>query len=297
MNLRQLEVFRTIMQCRSITDAARVLNVSQPAVTKVLRHAEDQLGIRLFQRERGRLIPTNEAELLYPDTERIFRELQSLKRLSADLRDGTTGLLRIGASASLAMSVVPDALKTYRQDYPGVRITCHLLPAVEMAEMVMAHQLDLGVSVAPIVVPSARTEQIHTADIICVMPEGHPLTALRTVSPHDAAQYTLISFSSAASVGQLLETAFRRAGVVRRIDVEVTLALTACAMVQRGMGIAMVDGFSSRLDFAGLTWRPFRPRLTQSVNLVTASTPSRFAGAFVPYLRRVLRSAAPPRPS
>jgi len=297
MNLRQLEVFRTIMQCRSITDAARVLNVSQPAITKVLRHAEDQLGITLFRRERGRLIPTNEAELLFPDTERIFRELQSLKRLSADLRDGTTGLLRVGASASLALSLVPDALKQYRLDHPGVRITCHLLAATEMVEMVMARQLDIGITVAPIVVPSARTEVIHTADIVCVMPEGHPLTALKSVTPHDVADHTLISFSSAASVGHLLEAAFRRAGVIRRFDIEVTLALTACALVQRGIGIAMVDGFSRRLDFAGLAWRPFRPRLTQPVSLVTASTPSRFAAAFVPYLRRALRPSAPARAS
>lgn len=289
MNLRQLEVFRTVMQCRSVTDAARLLNVSQPAVTKVLRHAEDQLGMRLFRRERGRLIPTGEAELIYPDAERIFRELQALKRLSADLRDGTTGLLRIGASASLALSAVPDALRLYRTDYPGVRVTCHLLAAEEMAEMVMARQLDMGVTVAPIVVPSARTETIGTADVVCAMPEGHPLAALKAVTPHDVAAHPLISFSGEASVGRLLENAFRRAGVVRHFDIEVTLGIVACALVQRGVGVAMVDGFSRRLDFPGLAWRPFRPRLSQPVSLVTASTPSRFAASFVPYLRKALR--------
>ncbi len=81
MNLRQIEVFRAVMLRRSVTDAARMLGVSQPTLTKVLRHAEDQLGFRLFRREKGRLRPTEEAELLFTDADRIFRELQSLQRL------------------------------------------------------------------------------------------------------------------------------------------------------------------------------------------------------------------------
>lgn len=197
MNLRQIEVFRAIMLCRSITDAARVLNVSQPTITKILRRAEDQLGITLFRREHGRLRPTEEAELLFPDVDRIFRELQSLRRLSTDLRDGTAGLLRVGATASLALSVVPDALKPYRRDFPGVQIMSHLLAGREMAEMIMAHQLDIGVSVAPIDVPAARVEAIHKAEVICIMPEDHPLAARRVVGPRDIVEYTLISYSGA----------------------------------------------------------------------------------------------------
>src|SRR6185437_12411728 len=150
MNLRQIEVFRAIMLCRSITDAARMLGASQPTLTKVLRHAEDQLGFKLFRRERGRLQPTEEAQLLFADADRIFRELQSLQRLSTDLRDGTGGLLRIGATASLAQSVVPDAVALYRRKYPDVRVMSYLLAGNEMTEMVMAHQLDVGVSIAPI---------------------------------------------------------------------------------------------------------------------------------------------------
>src|SRR6185436_15408766 len=158
MNLRQIEVFRSIMLCGSITEAARALSVSQPTITKVLRHAEDQLGFKLFRREHGRLQPTEEAQLLYPDAYRIFRELPSLRRLSTDLREGTGGLLRIGATASLALSVVPAALQQYRREFPGVRVMSYLLAGNEMAEMITAHQLDVGVSIAPIDLPSARTE-------------------------------------------------------------------------------------------------------------------------------------------
>ena len=219
MNLRQIEVFRAVMLCGSITEAARVLNVSQPTITKILRHAEDQLGVQLFRREHGRLQSTEEAQLLYPDADRIFRELQALQRLSADLRDGTGGLLRIGATASLAMSAVPDALKSTGSS--GVRVTSHLLAGREMAEMILAHQLDVGVSVAPVEVPSARVETIHKAEIICIMPQDHPLTSRKVINPRDIAAHTLISYSGATPVGRLLEGAFRQSGIRRRVDIEV----------------------------------------------------------------------------
>ncbi|MGH7092426.1 MAG: LysR family transcriptional regulator, partial [Stellaceae bacterium] len=266
MNLRQIEVFRAIMLCRSVTDAARMLGVSQPTLTKVLRHTEDQLGFRLFRREHGRLQPTEEAQLLFSDADRIFRELQSLQRLSTDLREGTGGLLRVGATASLALSVVPDALTLYRREFPGVRIISYLLAGHEMAEMVMAHQLDVGVSIAPFDVPAARTETIHRAEVICIIPENHPLAALEVVTPHEIGDYTLISYSGTTRVGQMLEGAFRRVGMRRRVDIEVSLSPLACVLVQRGAGIALVDGFIPRLALPGIVCRKFRPQTMQQVN-------------------------------
>jgi DNA-binding transcriptional LysR family regulator len=286
MNLRQIEVFRSIMLCGSITEAARALSVSQPTITKVLRHAEDQLGFKLFRREHGRLQPTEEAQLLYPDADRIFRELQSLRRLSTDLREGTGGLLRIGATASLALSVVPAALQQYRREFPGVRVMSYLLAGNEMAEMITAHQLDVGVSIAPIDLPSARTETVHKAEMICIVPQNHPLAGLAVVTPRDIDGHTLISYSGATPVGLMLEGAFRRAGLRRRVDIEVSLSPIACALVQRGLGIAVVDGFIPRLALPGIVCRKFRPQTVQQVTLVTPRSRTRFASRFITELRR-----------
>lgn len=288
MNLRQIEVFRAIMLCRSITDAARMLGASQPTLTKVLRHAEDQLGFKLFRRERGRLQPTEEAQLLFADADRIFRELQSLQRLSTDLREGTGGLLRVGATASLALSVVPDALARYRREFPGVRIMSHLLAGDDIAEMIVAHQLDVGVSVAPIDVPAARMEAIHKAEMVCILPEDHPLAALDVVTPRDLDGHTLISYSGTTPVGQMIEAAFRRAGMRRRVDIEVSLSPLACCLVQRGVGVALVDGFVPRLALPGIVARKFRPQTTQQIILVTPLTRSHFASKFVAHLRRAI---------
>src|SRR5207244_6208105 len=91
MNARQLEVFRAIMRNRSLTAAAEALHVSQPAISKVLRHFELQIGYRLFERLGGRLVPTAEAQLLYRDADRIFREIVVLQGLSDRIRDKPLG--------------------------------------------------------------------------------------------------------------------------------------------------------------------------------------------------------------
>ena len=289
MNLRQIEVFRAVMLRRSVTDAARMLGVSQPTLTKVLRHAEDQLGFRLFRREHGRLRPPEEAQLLFSDADRIFRELQSLQRLSPDLREGTAGLLRVGATALRSRCRLSRMrLNSIAASSPAVRVMSHLLAGEEMAEMVMAHQLDVGVSIAPIEVPSAHTEAIHRAEMICIMPEGHALATRDTVTPQDIDGHTLISYSGATAVGQMLEAAFRRAGLRRKVDIEVSLSPLACSLVQRGVGVALVDGFIPRLALPGIVWRKFRPRTAQQVTLVMPSSPSHFATKFATHLRRIV---------
>src|SRR5207245_4038809 len=118
MNARQLEVFRAIMRNRSLTAAAESLHVSQPAVSKVLRHFEIQIGYKLFERLGGRLVPTAEAQLLYRDADRIFREIVVLQGLSDRIRDKQLGLLRVGASAPPTFALLPHAIERFRPRNP-----------------------------------------------------------------------------------------------------------------------------------------------------------------------------------
>ena len=98
MNLRQLEVFYAIMQAGSVTAAARNLNITQPAVSNVLKHAEQQLEFKLFQRIAGRLHPTPEASDLLPDVSEMFGRVGTLNRLVQDIRDGRSGRLVIATA-------------------------------------------------------------------------------------------------------------------------------------------------------------------------------------------------------
>src|SRR5258708_31327643 len=114
MNARQLEVFRAIMRCGTLTGAAKALNVSQPALSQILLHTEDELGLKLFERLKGRLVPTPEAEQLFPEADRLFRDFDNLRRFASDLKHGKTGLLRLPSPPPPSPSMRPHALQPFR---------------------------------------------------------------------------------------------------------------------------------------------------------------------------------------
>jgi DNA-binding transcriptional LysR family regulator len=101
MNLRQLEVFQAIMKTGSVTEAAEILGLSQPAVSVILKNAETQIGMKLFERMRGRLHPTLEARTLAPDVEAIFTLILNLNWHAGALRDGVHGIVGGGSSPSV----------------------------------------------------------------------------------------------------------------------------------------------------------------------------------------------------
>lgn len=290
LSLRQIEVFRAIMVCGTFTDAARMLNISQPAVSRVVGHAESRLGFKLFRRARGSLSPTLEARALYPDVERIFRELAALQRFAGDLGAGRTGLLRVAASSALGFSVLPNAINAFRADWPGVKVVSHWLPATQMADLVLAHEIDLGLTVAPVQAPTARSEVLAATEMVCVMPEGHALAARDAVEPEDLAPHPLVSYGKGSHYGRLIEEAFASRGLMPRVEVEVAVTLIAMPLVQGGAGVALVDGLIARQFTDGLTWRPFRPAIPLYVHLLTssASPASSFKEPFLGYVQRVL---------
>src|SRR4051794_19818016 len=110
MNLRQLEIFRAIMTHGSVSEAARSLHVSQPSVSNVLKHAEQTLGVQLFERVGGRLLPTPEAELLFPEVEQIYDQLGRINSFVRDLRTGSSGRLSLLANPTLANTLLPLAI-------------------------------------------------------------------------------------------------------------------------------------------------------------------------------------------
>lgn len=282
MNLRHLEVFRAIMRQGSLTAAAESLNVSQPAVSKVLRHFEGQIGYRLFERVGGRLAPTAEAHLLFRDADRIFREVEVLRDFSDRIRDKQLGLLRIAASAPPTFALLPQAMARFRRRNPGTRLVLHTLPAEEIGERILVGDIDLGLTMAAITEPQVRSIVIGQTEIVAVMRPDSRLAALETVTPRDLAGETMISYGTHPFAGRLLDRAFHEAGIERMAQIEITLSIAAAPLVARGLGVAVVDGLMPWHGFGDLVVRPFRPR--QALNIVlstnTALPQSRFVREF-----------------
>ncbi|WP_424136227.1 LysR family transcriptional regulator [Roseomonas chloroacetimidivorans] len=289
MNARQLEVFRAIMRSGTLTAAAQLLNVSQPAISKILRHLESQLGYHLFERAGGRLHATAEAQLLYADADRVFREIEAVRDLAVRIRERQVGLLRIGASAPPGFAVLPRALGAFQARHPGVKVVLRTLPAEELSEKILVGEVDLGLTLSTIRVPMVQAELLTTTPVIALLPAASPLALRPSVGPADLAGERLISYGSHADVGPLLDAAFEREGLVRQVHTEIAMAISALPLVQAGLGVALVDGMLPWESFPGVAARPFLPRVLMSLSLVTSGT--RPASRFVRDIAEDIRAA------
>ncbi len=262
MNLRQLEVFRAVMLAGTVTEAARLLRISQPAISRMLRHTEDQLRMRLFVRERGRLHPTPEARQLFIEVATLFSGLDRVSKVAEDLRDSRSGRILVGTIPTLGVTLLPPALTTFLGELPSVNVGLKVLPIQQVIDRVANQQLDLGITYAPATHPALDAIELFAAEIVCVLPRRHALAQRDDVSPVDLSEERLISVNRLSPFGLLIDNAFTAAGVTRNATVEVSHAFIAYALVQAGVGVAVVDAvLAFRQWFPDVVVKRFRPQL------------------------------------
>jgi DNA-binding transcriptional LysR family regulator len=281
---RQLEIFRAVMETGSVTEAARLLRVSQPAVSKILQQAESQLGFQLFIRVRGTLAPTVEARKLLPELIKAFSAMESVNRLAHDLRDSKSGVVTVAASASFGNSLIGKTIERFRLSRPRTRVVLQTLLNHEIVEFVAEQKVDVGFALSPAEDSSTVASDFCSTDLFCVMPRKHPLAKFPSIDIQKLQGHPLISFNSGRPIGALLESVFERAGLRRNLAVEVTQSWTACSLVQAGAGIAIVDGFALLGGmFSDLIKKPLQPRVQITGRMLKPRhrPTSRLANAFV----------------
>ena len=294
MNLRQMEVFRAVMESGSVTGAARRLNISQPAVTGLLRHTEDVLRFRLFERIRGRLEPTPEARALHAQITQVFDRVDAVNRVVAGLQDSRLGTLDIVAIPALGVALLPSALGAFMVRHRESRIRFHMRPRQEMMEQVASGAADLGFGFLSPTFPRVTSREILRADLVCIMPRGHRLAEQATVSLADLAPYPLIAYTSAQGLAPIINGILAEARLAITPAVEVGLIINAWAMVAQGAGVAIVDPHSGYQElFPGVEVRRFQPAVPVGLEVLQPEDRplSRFASAFLRHCERFFRAA------
>ncbi len=269
MRARQLEVFTAVMRAGTVTEAARTLNISQPALSQVLRHTEDELGFALFDREKGRLKPTPEALELYPEAERLFGELEGLRRMTADLRQGRAGLVRIGCSTPPAMSLLPKVMAAFRARHPDIALRCNVAPVQSLRTMLREGDTALALALTDRMPEDIEVEVLGRTGFCCLLPEGHSLAAREAIALGDLGEEFVISYRSATRPFDELDKAARRLGHRFEPRLEIDTSISAVGFVQAGLGIAVVDSLLPWEQFDGIEIRPLDAAPTLPLSLLT----------------------------
>ncbi len=285
MNLRHIEVFHALMRSASMTEAARRLHVSQPAISTVLKHAEQRLGMKLFLRAGGRLVPTPEAIALFPEVEHIFTRLDALSRSAQGLRDAASGMITVAAAPTLANVLLPAAVAAFTAERPQVRVLIRTLPTAQIIAGVRDRASDLGLIYEPAtpIEEDIAAEAVGRFRVACVLPRAHPLAAKESIRPEDLANLPLITFGAHTPLGARLAAAFAAAGLPFEVRVDSSSSSTSVFLAAAGAGVALVDSAGTLGDaFPTLTARPFLPPLESGVLLLHARDRprSRLAAAF-----------------
>ncbi len=291
MNTRQISAFRLAMRLGSMTAAAKALYISQPAVSRLIAELERQLGFPLFRREGGRSIPTPEARAFAEEVERMFHGLDRLEEVGREIRDLRRARLRIATLPMASLEVVPQALKRYLGEHPGLKVTHDVHTSARVIDLVSSRQVDLGIAQSDhlprhdvSVVASFR------CDCVCALPLSHPLSGRAEIAPADLLGVPLIIFAQHTVTAPQVLQRFAEAGVGADVVAESQPSYAACAMAAAGLGAAIVDPLSAALFLPRLTILPFRPPIRFDFHLVRAiDTPlSRPADRFRHHLLQVL---------
>lgn len=267
MNMRQMEVLRAVMLTGTVNGAAELLHISQPAVSKLLFNAARSAGFPLFERVKGRLVSTPEAQILYEEIERLWRGVERVRDVTKALADPQTGTLRLAVSASLASHLVPQAVAQLCERMPKLKMAIEVLVAPIMVDALLDESAHLGIGMQPNSHPNLVAVQTYSCQLACAMPSEHPLAKKSIITAADLRGQRLIGPPAETPYGHSLQRAYGGAAVV--VDVEVRSASTACWFAQAGAGIAVVDRAAvSGGSFANLAVRPFRSRERLEVQLI-----------------------------
>lgn len=262
MHLRQLEVFRAVMAAGTTTGAALQLGVSQPAVSRMIADVEAGLGLRLFERSKGRLVATDEAIHLHKEIEPLFLALEATKARVRDIRNGSVGNIRIVASSSLATSVVPDAIRAILDATPDVKIMLEVQNWDRAAEQVEANIADIGVVFTVRDRPRLIIKPLYLGRMVCVMALDHPLAERSVIRPSDLQGERVVRLSEASPLGELIGGPLERNGIEINAVVQTRYCNMVCAMAQSGIGIGLVDQFIvTTLNYPGIVVKPLEPAI------------------------------------
>lgn len=299
INARQLEVLSTVIEVGTTARAAQLLNVSQPAISNMIRHTEDAIGFALFKREHGRLAPTKEAIHIAQEAQHLFMQQKRIDNIIGELKGGTVGRLSIVATPSIGHGILPRVLGLFMKTRPKLKLSIELGGVDEITKRLSSGRADLGLSITQPRLSAVYVREIGDGQLMCVCPPDHELALMERISVTDLNHVNHISYAAHTPLGQTIDNVFSDQGLERRFFCEVRHTATALEMVRSGLGVALVDSFALiGRQGTSIAIRPTKPQLPIKMHGVTSKLfpTSNLAMQFQDFLSDFLKNEGAPDP-
>ncbi|MFS4437688.1 LysR family transcriptional regulator [Paracoccaceae bacterium GXU_MW_L88] len=299
LTLRQIEVIRAVMIAGSIAGAARHLNTTGPGISRMIKHAEESLGLRLFERKSGAFLPAPEARRVFDQINEVFGKMDGLEAALSDLKSGKSGLLAFGSVPSVAQFMVARSCVNLRKRFPELRIDLNILKLEEAVDYLLLDRGELVAMSYDYEHASLVSTEIGRGKLIAVVPDEHPLASRKSLSITELAREPLIGVPPEDPYGAVMAKPFRDAGLDYVLSIRARFAQTVVSLVRHGLGVAVIDEFSvAGVYMPGLTRIPLEEHAEITIYTLTRKNQplSSYAETAQDMLQKELKKAVASRP-
>jgi DNA-binding transcriptional LysR family regulator len=294
MNLRHFEVFHAVYLNGSVIGAAQTLNVSQPSVSKVLAHAETKLGFPLFWRLRGRLVPTDEAHILFREISELYGRMQSIQKTAKNLKGGVASFLRLAVLPALGLETAPQAVARLITEHSSCNVDIQTLHHDDVLRSLIERDSDLAIGYDAPHHPRLQSVEIGSGELVVLFRKD----ALRNPPPRinlcTLKGMNFITLANSGPVGNLYSSETVGLNLDLTEQISVRTFYVAAGLVRAGAGVAVIDEYTARASLTPeLDFRPLHPRICFGVHAIYLADrpPSRLGSAFITAMSDILRQS------
>ena len=269
MRLRHIEIFNAVYTLGSVSAAAESLHITQPTASKTLQHAELQLGFKLFERVKGRLIPTAEANVLYQETLEIIEKVASLNKTAKNIKAMEQGTVRLASVLALGLEFIPKAVVSFRNRNPGIRFEVQTHHSERLLAELKEYDKDIALAFSPEKEAGMSYLPIGRGEFVCLY-SGDELDHLpQRIQLSDIMNHQLISIENSSQLGNQVVKKLQQVQDGAEAVITAQTYFMAFNFVAAGGGIAIVDEFTARSHGLGpVKYKAFDPPIRFTVEAV-----------------------------
>lgn len=249
MKIRQIEAFNAFMTFGSVTRAATELNTSQPMVSRLLSQLEQSVGFKLFERKRNQLIATPEAHSFHATVPRFLTALREISNEAKAISNKQFGRIVVAAQPIYIDTFLLDIVAKFKKAHPYVGIKIIDVGLETLLKNVADHSCDIGIGITlDAGAYHARRISLGRCEVRCIMPKDHPLARKKIIELTDFKGAQTVELSLGSPLRTRVDYMMQSKGIQRNIAAEARTLNAVFGLVQRGVGIAVVDPFAILLN-------------------------------------------------
>ncbi len=253
MDVRDLQIFLSVAKHLNYTRAAEEVNLSQPSVSVRMGQLERDLGSKLFEQLGKKVVLTEAGQLLVPHATRIIAAMDDARRAIDELQGLERGSLRVGASTTPGMYLVPGTIAHFKQRYPKVEVHLAVRDTRQIEEGVLRNEFDFGFVGGHLAGDGVDVLPWINDEIILIVPLGHRLAGKRSVTVQDLSREKFIFREQGSATRAVVATHLQRLRVEAEAIMEIENPESVKKAVQNGLGIAFISAFAAETDLEAKT--------------------------------------------